>query len=181
MPSRTLIAAAAAAHRTRTGGPGVAPVEPKIDFPAVMARIRAAIAQIEPDDSPETLRATGIDVIHGHARFTGPRTLDIDGRPARFRRAIVATGSAPAMPPIPGLAEAAPLTSDTVGELTDLPARLVVLGGGPIGCELGQAFARLGARVTIVEAEVQDSAGLAQFRGRRRGVGAGHGPPLSME
>ena len=155
VPSKTLIAAAAAAHRTRSGGPGIDPMEPKIDFPAVLARVRAAIAHIEPDDSPETLRAAGIDVVHGQARFTGSRTLDIDGQPVRFRRAIVATGSAPAMPPIPGLADVAPLTSDTVWELTDLPARLVVLGGGPIGCELGQAFARLGAQVTIVEAEVR--------------------------
>lgn len=152
VPSKTLIAAAATARRNRSGGPGVAPVEPKVDFPAVMARVRAAIAHIEPDDSPETLRAAGIQTRHGRARFTAPRTLDIDGHPVRFRYAVVATGSTPTVPPIPGLAEAAPLTSDTVWDLTDLPARLVVLGGGPVGCELGQALARLGAQVTIVEA-----------------------------
>jgi pyruvate/2-oxoglutarate dehydrogenase complex dihydrolipoamide dehydrogenase (E3) component len=152
VPSKTLIATAATAHRTRSGGPGIVPVEPKIDFSAVTARIRAAIAHIEPDDAPETLRAVGAEVRHGHARFTGPRTLTVDGEPIRFRHAVLATGSTPALPPIPGLAQAAPLTSDTVWDLTDLPARLVVLGGGPIGCELGQAFARLGAQVTIVEA-----------------------------
>lgn len=151
VPSKTLLAAAATAHRARAGGSGVAPTEPKVDFPEVMARVRAAIAHLEPDDSPATLRAAGVEVRRGHARFTGPRTVDIDGQPMRFRRAVVATGSAPAVPPVPGLAEIPPLTSDTVWDLTDLPARLVVLGGGPVGCELGQAFARLGAQVTLVE------------------------------
>lgn len=152
VPSKTLIAAAAGAHRTRAGGPGVAAGQPKVDFPAVLARVRAAIGHIEQDDAPDTLRAAGVDIRHGHARFTGSRTLDVDGRPMRFGRAVVATGSTPAVPPIPGLAEVLPLTTDTVWDLTDLPARLVVLGGGPVGCELGQAFARLGCQVTIIEA-----------------------------
>jgi pyruvate/2-oxoglutarate dehydrogenase complex dihydrolipoamide dehydrogenase (E3) component len=152
VPSKALVAAAAAAHRTRAGGPGVAPVEPKVDFTAVMAHVHNAIARIEPEDAPEALAAAGAEVIQADAMFTGPREIEVDGRTMRFRHALIATGSTPALPPIPGLAEAHPITSDTVWELTELPARLVVLGGGPIGCELGQAFARLGSEVTIIEA-----------------------------
>lgn len=152
VPSKALLAAAAAAHRTRTGGPGVAPTEPTIDFTAVMAHVHAAIAHIEPEDSPDTLRTAGVDVRHARARFTGPNTVQIGGQQVRFRHAIIATGSTPALPPIPGLADIGALTSDTIWDLTALPARLAVLGGGPIGCELGQALARLGAQVTLIEA-----------------------------
>ena len=126
--------------------------EVRVDFAAVMGHVKAAIAAIEPDDSAEALTAAGVRVSHGTARFTGPDRVEIDGRPARFRQALIATGSTPLLPPVAGLAEAGPLTSDTVWELSVLPARLVVLGGGSIGCELGQAFARLGSRVSIVEA-----------------------------
>jgi pyruvate/2-oxoglutarate dehydrogenase complex dihydrolipoamide dehydrogenase (E3) component len=152
VPSKALLAAAAAAHRVRAGGPGVAPSEPKVDFTAVMAHVHAAIAHIEPDDSPDALRDAGVEVVPGQARFAGPREVRVTSDRMRFRHAVIATGSTPALPPIPGLAEVAPLTSDTVWDLTELPARLAVLGGGPIGCELGQAFARLGADVTIIEA-----------------------------
>jgi pyruvate/2-oxoglutarate dehydrogenase complex dihydrolipoamide dehydrogenase (E3) component len=98
------------------------------------------------------MRAAGVSAAHGSARFTGPNEATVDGVPVRFRQALVATGAAAVMPPIPGLAEAGPLTNETVFSLTDLPERLLVLGGGSIGCELGQAFGRLGSRVTIVEA-----------------------------
>ena len=123
-----------------------------IDFAAVMAHVKSAIATIAPEDSAETLEAGGVHVISGSARFTGSDTLEVDGRSLRFRRAIIATGAAPAVPPVPGLREATPLTSESVWDLDDLPERLVVLGGGSIGCELGQAFARLGSQVTLVEA-----------------------------
>jgi pyruvate/2-oxoglutarate dehydrogenase complex dihydrolipoamide dehydrogenase (E3) component len=152
VPSKALLAAAAAAHRTRSGGPGVSPAEPKIEFAAVLDHVRAVIARIEPEDSPDALRAAGVEFIHGHARFTGPRAIQVNGDHVRFRHAVVATGSTPALPPVPGLADIGPLTSDTVWNVTALPARLAVLGGGPSGCELGQAFARLGADIVIVEA-----------------------------
>ncbi|MGH3570245.1 MAG: dihydrolipoyl dehydrogenase family protein [Pseudonocardiaceae bacterium] len=153
VPSKALLAAAAAAADARGAGRlGVHVDGVRVAFDEVMAHVHAAIATIEPVDSPETLRAAGVHVVHGTARFTGPATAQVDGAAVRFRQALVATGSDPAVPPIPGLAEAAPLTSDTVWNLTELPDRLVVLGGGTIGCELGQAFTRLGSRVTIVEA-----------------------------
>jgi pyruvate/2-oxoglutarate dehydrogenase complex dihydrolipoamide dehydrogenase (E3) component len=123
----------------------------RIDFPAVMQHVKGAIATIEPADSVATLQAAGVHVVHGDARFTGPDRVEVDGQLLLFRRAVVATGAAPALPPVPGLSSVRPLTSDTVWDLADLPERLVVLGAGSIGCELGQAFARLGAQVTLVE------------------------------
>ncbi|SDN32407.1 Pyridine nucleotide-disulphide oxidoreductase, partial [Lentzea albidocapillata subsp. violacea] len=153
VPSKSLIAAAHAAQTMRTAGRfGITPVEPQVDFAAVMAHVYRAIKRIEPVDSPAALSEAGAEVIEGTAVFTGPDELKVDGRSLRFRHALIATGSVPALPPVPGLAEVEPLTSDTVWDLTELPARLAVLGGGPIGCELGQAFARLGAEVTIIEA-----------------------------
>ncbi len=153
VPSKALLAAATAAADTRaTGRLGVHVDGVRVDFAAVMAHVHAAIARIEPDDSPESLRSAGVAVAFGQARFTGTDTAEVAGRPVRFRQALVATGSNPLVPPIPGLRESNPLTSDTVWDLTELPERLVVLGGGSIGCELGQAFTRLGSTVTVVEA-----------------------------
>ncbi len=152
VPSKALLAAAHVAATARSGhrfGIGVADVS--VDFPAVMDHVRAAIAHIAPVDSIEALEEAGVSVRTGTARFTGPATADVDGRPVGFRQALVATGAAPAVPPVPGLADVDHLTSDSVWGLTRLPAELVVLGGGSIGCELGQAFARLGSSVTVVE------------------------------
>jgi pyruvate/2-oxoglutarate dehydrogenase complex dihydrolipoamide dehydrogenase (E3) component len=152
VPSKSLIAAAGLAHRMRNADAvGLAPVEPQVDFARVMEHVWRAIRTIEPHDSPRRLRAAGIDVVQAEGRFARPGRLETGGRALRFRAAIIATGSAPAVPPIPGLEAAAPLTTDSVWDLRELPARLVVLGGGPVGCELSQAFARLGARVTLVE------------------------------
>ena len=152
VPSKSLIAAAGLAHRMRhADAVGLTPVETTIDLARVMGHVRGAIDTIEPHDSPERLRAAGIEVIHGSGAFTGPGRLSVAGRELRWRAAIIATGTSPLLPPIPGLADAGPLTSDTVWELTDLPRRLIVLGGGPIGCELAQALGRLGSQVTIVE------------------------------
>lgn len=153
VPSKALLSAAHAAQDARTAvryGIGVEGVT--VDFPAVMAHVRQAIATIEPTDSPAAMRAAGVSAAHGSAQFTSPNTAAVDGVPVRFRQALVATGAAPAMPPIPGLAGAGPLTNESVFGLTQLPGRLLVLGGGSIGCELGQAFARLGSQVGIVEA-----------------------------
>lgn len=153
VPSKALLAAASAAADARAAERlGVHVDGVRVDFAAVMTHVHGVIAAIEPADSPAALRDAGVHVVQGSARFTGPGSAEVDGEPVRFRQALVATGSDPAVPPIPGLRETAPLTSDTVWDLTELPERLVVLGGGTIGCELGQAFARLGSNVTITEA-----------------------------
>ena len=152
VPSKSLLAAADLAHRIRHADTvGLTPCEPEIDFAAVMDHVERAIRRIEPHDSAERLRREGVDVFQAEGRFDSPHALAAGATVLRFRRAIVATGSRPVVPPVDGLAAADPLTTDTIWALRELPRRLVVLGGGPIGCELGQAFARLGARVTIVE------------------------------
>lgn len=152
VPSKSLLAAAhRAADARRAEALGVHSGGVTVDFAAVMAHVKGAIATIEPDDSPATLEEAGVTVVAGDARFTGPGTATIDGEPHRFSQALVATGSEPAVPPVPGLAECEPLTSETVWDVDVLPRRLVVLGGGNIGVELGQAFARLGSDVTLVE------------------------------
>ncbi|MGI9185137.1 MAG: dihydrolipoyl dehydrogenase family protein [Solirubrobacteraceae bacterium] len=152
VPSKSLLAAAGLAHRIRhADAVGLTPSEPEIDYARVMDHVQNAIRTIQPHDSPQRLRAAGVEVIPANARFNGPGRIRVDGRELRWRTAIIATGSSPLTPPIPGLTESAPLNTDTVWELQELPRRLAVLGGGPIGCELGQAFARLGSHVTIVE------------------------------
>jgi pyruvate/2-oxoglutarate dehydrogenase complex dihydrolipoamide dehydrogenase (E3) component len=154
VPSKALLAAAAAAHAARHSDHlGVHTDQVTVDFPTVMAHVRGAIGAIAPHDSPERLRSEGVEVVHGDARFVADDAVEVGGRRRRFRAAMIATGAAPVVPPIEGLAAAEPLTTETVWDLEELPRRLVVLGGGPIGCELGQAFARLGAEVTIVEME----------------------------
>jgi pyruvate/2-oxoglutarate dehydrogenase complex dihydrolipoamide dehydrogenase (E3) component len=135
----------------RADSVGLAPTDPVVDFAAVMDRVRRAIRAIEPEESPARLRDAGVEVARGSGRFAGPGTIEVDDRELGWRSAIIATGSTPLIPPIPGLDEADPLTTDTVWALRELPGRLVVLGGGPVGCELAQAFARLGSRVTVIE------------------------------
>jgi len=152
VPSKSLIAAAHVAHRMRhADAVGLAPVEPVIDFARVMDRVHAAIAEIEPHDSPARLRDAGVQVIGGEGHFVDGTAIEAGGRRLRFVSAIVATGSEPALPPVSGLTGGHVLTTESVWALRELPGRLVVLGGGPIGRELGQAFARLGSSVTIVE------------------------------
>ncbi|MEO6143105.1 MAG: FAD-dependent oxidoreductase [Dermatophilaceae bacterium] len=161
VPSKSLLAAAAAAADARAATRfGVHTGTVRVDFDGVMGHVRSAIAAIAPADSAEALEAAGVYVVTGNLTFTGTHTADIavaddDGSTNSlsvvFAQALVATGAAPALLPIEGLAASGALTTDTVWDLTSLPARLVVLGGGSIGCELGQAFARLGSQVTIVE------------------------------
>ncbi|MCC5950212.1 MAG: FAD-dependent oxidoreductase [Nitriliruptoraceae bacterium] len=155
VPSKALITAAAAAHTARHSDHlGVHAAGVEVDMAAVMAHVKQAIATIEPHDSPERLRSEGVEVVEAGARFTAPDTVTLDdGSTRAFRHALIATGSEPVLPPVEGLADADPLTNETLWDLTELPDRLVVLGGGPIGCELGQAFQRLGTQVTIVELE----------------------------
>ncbi len=152
VPSKSLIAAAGAAATARRAhhlGVDVTGVE--VSFKRVMAHVHGAIEHIAPIDSAETLSAEGVTVLHGDAVFAGPHSIRVGGREISFAQALLATGAAPAVPPIPGLDSVRHLTSDSVWDLEELPGRLVVLGAGTVGCELGQAFARLGSEVTMVE------------------------------
>ena len=152
VPSKSLIAAAALAHRMRhAASVGLEPVEPRVDFARVMEHVSRAIATIAPHDSPERLRGAGVELIEAEGRFVAPGRVEAAGSTLRWRTAIIATGSHPVLPPLDGLDQAQALTTETVWDLRVLPRRLVVLGGGPIGCELAQAFARLGSQVTLVE------------------------------
>ncbi|WP_035764654.1 FAD-dependent oxidoreductase [Arthrobacter sp. H20] len=170
VPSKTLLSAGHSASERSFTGDGT-------DFDAVRQRISSAIAAIEPADSPEALESTGVTIISGKARFTGPGEADVDGKTIRFRQALIATGSAPTLPPIPGLPDAPQVvTSETIWDLQALPVRLAVIGGGPIACELGQAFARLGSQVTILARseilpkEDRDAAALVRDSLRSDGV-----------
>lgn len=179
VPSKGLIAAARAwaeAERAhdRFGGPRTAGGS---DFARAMERMRAIRADIAPVDGAERFRDLGIDVFLGDGRFTGPDTLAVGDATLRFRRAAIATGARAAVPPIPGLAESGYLTNDTVFNLRTLPARLIVLGAGPIGCELAQSFARFGSEVTVVDVaerimprEDADAAAIVERAMREDGV-----------
>lgn len=151
VPSKALLAAAAAAADARDAARLGVHAEVRVDVPAVLAHVRAAMATIEPEDAPEALHAAGVRTAAGDVTLTGARTATLDGRSLDFDTAVLATGSYPAIPDLPGLADVAPLTSDDLWDLEDLPASMAVLGGGSIGCELAQALARLGVQVTVME------------------------------
>jgi len=157
VPSKALIRCARAAAQVREAGafgvrlPGSAE-DITVDFPAIMERMRRLRSSIAPNDSATRFRDLGVDVYLGEAKFTGPDTIEVDGQTLRFARACVATGSRAVVPPIPGLKESGFLTNETVFSLTELPGRLGVLGGGPIGSELAQSFARFGSDVHLIEA-----------------------------
>lgn len=122
------------------------------DFGVAMERMRRLRATLSRHDSARRFRdELGVDVFLGQARFVGPDCIEVDGKQLRFARAAVCTGARAMAPPIPGLAEAGYLTNETVFSLTELPPRLAIIGGGPIGCELAQAFARFGSRVTLIQ------------------------------
>jgi pyruvate/2-oxoglutarate dehydrogenase complex dihydrolipoamide dehydrogenase (E3) component len=152
VPSKTLIRSARlAADLRRAGEFGVHAGPVAVDFTAVMARVRAAIERIAPHDSRERYQRLGVECITGRAHLQSPWEVVVDGRVIRTATIVIATGGRPAVPAIPGLDRLSVLTSDSVWRLESLPRRLLVLGGGPVGCELGQAFRRLGAEVTLVE------------------------------
>jgi len=130
---------------------GVETATGEIDFAKTMTRVHDVIRKIEPADSVERYTGLGVDVIQGEGKITSPWTVEVNGRTLTTRNIIIATGGSPFVPPIPGLDKINYLTSDNLWELTELPKRLVVLGGGPIGCELTQAFKRLGSDVSQVE------------------------------
>jgi pyruvate/2-oxoglutarate dehydrogenase complex dihydrolipoamide dehydrogenase (E3) component len=153
VPSKTVIRAARVVGELRDAAAlGVkVPAGVTIDFGAVMERVRRIRAEISQHDSVWRYRQEyGVDVFLGEARFTGRDALAVDGRTLRFAKAVVASGARPAHPSIPGLDDAGFLTSETVFDLTERPGHLAVVGGGPIGCELAQAFRRLGAEVTLL-------------------------------
>ncbi len=153
VPSKALLAAGKAAQAHRRGaGFGVAPGRPEIDFAAAMDHVRATIAAIEPHDSEERFTGLGVRVIRDWAHFTGPDTVETGAHRIRARRFVVATGSAPMVPPIPGLDTVPYLTNETIFAARDCPRQLLIIGGGPIGLEMAQAHRRLGARVTVIEA-----------------------------
>ena len=139
-----------------------------------MRRIRASIS---PHDSAARFKSLGVDVFLGEARFADPHTVVVDDRRLRFGSAVIATGARPIMPPVPGLEDASPLTNETVFNLTEQPRRLAVIGGGPIGCELAQAFQRLGTQVTLfhdrarlLDREDPDAAAIARSVFEREGM-----------
>lgn len=122
-----------------------------VDFPAVMERMRRIRTRISRSDSARRLSAEGVDVYFGEARFAGPKAISVDGKTLRFKKALISTGARPKAPTCRGLAESGYLTNENVFNLTERPQRLLVIGGGPLGCELAQAFCRLGSYVIIAQ------------------------------
>ena len=152
VPSKSILAVAHIAAVAKLGRHmGITIPNATINFPAVMNYVKSAIAEIAPQDSPEVLGSAGITVIHGNAFFTSLNSISIDGVAHQFVKALIATGVAPTVPAIPGLLESNYLTSENVWELEELPTKLVIVGAGSIGCELGQAFNRLGSEVTLID------------------------------
>lgn len=177
VPSKTLLHAARVAHAARRGGPGIVARDVTVNFGAVMDRVRSVRAAISAHDSAERFRGLGVDVFLGAGRFISGDAIDVDGATLRFKRAVICTGARAAMPDIPGLAAAGFLTNETVFNLTTLPRRLAVIGGGPLGCELAQAFQRLGSSVTIFHNQAHllahedpDAVQLLETAFRREGI-----------
>ena len=179
VPSKAMIRAARAAFDSRNGTEfGVHSASaPEVSFSFAMERMRRLRAGISAHDSAERFRKLGVDVYLGHGRFGGPSTIEIEGKRLEFDRAVIATGARPAEPPIPGLAQSGFYTNETIFTLTELPRRLAVIGAGPIGCELAQAFQRFGSRVTIITdgveilpKEDQDAAAVVRKQMDREGI-----------
>jgi pyruvate/2-oxoglutarate dehydrogenase complex dihydrolipoamide dehydrogenase (E3) component len=153
VPSKTLINTARLAHRMRHAAQvGLTDSDPEIDINRVLDRVDSVIAHIQQHDDPERFRRYGCDVRFGAARFLNPHEVTVNEEVIRGKRFVIATGSQPLVPPIPGIAEVGYDTNETIFKRRELPPRLAVIGGGPVGVELAQVFARLGSRVTIVEA-----------------------------
>ncbi|MBW6503231.1 mercuric reductase [bacterium] len=153
VPSKAIIRTAHVYAEMRNAGQyGAQPLtDIRVDFSAVMRRMRGIRARISRADSVRRLLAAGVDVFFGQACFTGTDALAVDGATLRFKKALIATGARPDTPSIPGLVEAGCLTNENVFDLTELPRRLLVIGGGPLGCELAQAFHRFGAQTIIAQ------------------------------
>jgi pyruvate/2-oxoglutarate dehydrogenase complex dihydrolipoamide dehydrogenase (E3) component/uncharacterized membrane protein YdjX (TVP38/TMEM64 family) len=152
VPSKALIRSARLLAEARDSQRyGIRSLQADFDFADVMDRVQSVVAQVAPHDSEERYRSLGVEVIRGTARLVSPWEVEVDGRRLSARSIVIATGARPLVPRLPGLDSVDYLTSDTIWSLRERPRRLVVLGGGPIGCELAQSFARLGCEVTIVE------------------------------
>jgi pyruvate/2-oxoglutarate dehydrogenase complex dihydrolipoamide dehydrogenase (E3) component len=183
VPSKALIRSSRAAYDAAHGAPfGVRDTSGTADFAGVMERMRRLRASIAHHDSAKRASEAGVDVFLGQGVFVGPDEVQVGDRRLRFARAVIGTGSRAATPPIPGLAEAGCLTNETVFSLTELPKRLLVIGAGPIGCELAQAFRRFGSEVSIVSLDARllpredaDAAALlaAQFERETIGLALG--------
>ncbi|ODV01644.1 MAG: mercuric reductase [Rubrivivax sp. SCN 70-15] len=155
IPSKALLRTSrlVAEMRSAENFGALAPEDAVVDFATAMARVRRIRARLSRVDSARRLAALGIDVYFGGARFTGPDSVDVAGKRLSFKRALIATGSRSMLPTIPGLSEAGFLTNETVFDLDERPRSLLVIGGGPLGCELAQAFSRLGTRTLIAHSE----------------------------
>ena len=152
VPSKTLIKSARIAYEMRNAQRwALTPADPAPQIARVMERVSDVIAQIEPNDSPERFRGLGVDVIFGAGHFVAPEAFEVNGRRLTAKTFVIATGSRPSVPPVPGLDQVPYLTNETVFDLREPVPSLVVVGSGPIGSELAQAFRRLGSEVTVVD------------------------------
>ena len=173
VPSKALLRAARVAHEVQQAGEiGIqADASRSPDFAAVMQRMRRLRAGLSQHDSAQRFTKLGVDVFLGQATFTGPQTVQVAGQTLNFKRCIIASGARAATPDVPGLGEVAYLTNETVFSLTELPRRMAVIGGGPIGCELAQAFRRLGSEVTLIQRTARllpkDDPAAAEILGRQ--------------
>jgi pyruvate/2-oxoglutarate dehydrogenase complex dihydrolipoamide dehydrogenase (E3) component len=153
VPSKSLIATASYARAQRSSARfGVAAVEPRVDYAKVMDHVQSVIAGIAPHDSVERFQGLGVKVVRAQAKFISTRTLEAEGQTFEARKIVIATGSRATLPPIPGLADVAPLTNESLWKNRILPSHLIIIGAGPIGMEMAQAHVRLGSRVTVLEA-----------------------------
>ncbi len=154
VPSKALLAAAKQAHAQANGRAfGIADHAPQVDYAAVMEHVADVIAEIAPVDSQERFEGFGVRVIREYGKFLSPREVQAGNHVIRARRIVIATGSRPFVPPIPGLDTAPYLTNETLFDLRERPEHLMIIGGGPIGIEMAQAHRRLGSRVTVIEGE----------------------------
>jgi len=152
VPSKAIIKSAKLAHQMKNASKyGLEGVTPKFEFKNVMNRVHDIISKIEPHDSVERYSDLGVECIQGAAKIISPWEVEVDGKVLTTQNITIATGASPFVPPIPGLDQIIPLTSENLWQLEELPKRMIILGGGPIGCEMAQSFNRLGSQVTQVE------------------------------
>ena len=152
VPSKAIIKSAKLAHQMKNASKyGLEAVTPKFEFKNVMNRVHDVISKIEPHDSVERYSDLGVECIQGAAKIISPWEVEVDGKVLTTQNITIATGASPFVPPIPGLDQIIPLTSENLWQLEELPKRMIILGGGPIGCEMAQSFNRLGSQVTQVE------------------------------
>lgn len=152
IPSKSLIASAHTAHAlSKAPSLGIQPQSSLFDATGALDRVREIVAKVRREEEPEALKEAGVQTLEGTASFLDPHTLSVDGKKITGKNIVIATGSYPLIPPIEGLKDVPYLCNENIFKLREIPRHLVVLGGGPIGCELGQAFCRLGSKVTLVE------------------------------